>query len=74
MDDVPRTDKYRLVEHLIGGDLDGFVRARRVVGKAWRRIEKDIAEASDGKADVTGQTLYEWFPEYREPALIERSA
>lgn len=56
----------RLVDTLLGGQLDAFVSERRATGRAWRLISRDIYEAT--KVDVTYETLRRWYPELAERA------
>jgi hypothetical protein len=44
-------------------DLDGFVLTRREQGRAWRLIARDLYDATDGKVDVTYETLRSWYPD-----------
>lgn len=57
------TDKFQLAEHLIGGDLRGYVNQKRADGKSWHRISRDLLTDTNGVIDVTVQTLRNWFPE-----------
>lgn len=57
------TPKQQLATLLFGGDLETFVRDRRDVGTPWRVVARDLYEATDGKVDVTHETLRVWFPD-----------
>ena len=52
-------------DHLLDGHLDEFVRSRRAQRRSWRLIARDLYEATDGKIDVTAETVRSW---YREAA------
>ena len=56
---------HRLVDILLGhqGALEEFVRSRRSAGRSWRLIARDLLEATDGQADVTLESLRNWFPD-----------
>lgn len=60
-----RTPQHQLADILLGADgpLEAFVRSRRTAGKPWRRIERDLLDATDRKVDVTYETLRSWFPD-----------
>lgn len=51
----------RLLDHLIPEGLDVFVADRRARGRSWRRIEKDIYEATG--IEVTYETIRSWYPD-----------
>jgi hypothetical protein len=57
-----RTPARILADLLIQGGLDEFVRARRATGDSWRDIELALSAATEGKVNVTGQTLRMWYP------------
>lgn len=50
------------------GGLDEFVRVRREQGRSWRLVERDLYQATKGRADVSFETLRSWFPELARPA------
>ena len=56
------TPLQRLAGMLVD-DLDGFVLTRREQGRAWRLIARDLYDATDGKVDVTYETLRSWYPD-----------
>lgn len=62
------TANRKLADLLLGeaGPLEEFVAARRP--KSWRLIARDLLEATDGKVDVTHETLRQWFPEHQAKA------
>lgn len=59
------TATQRLVDHLLGGNLDEFVQTRRkqTPQVPWRIIARDIYEQTG--VDITYETLRGWFPEDR---------
>lgn len=51
----------RLADVLLDGGLDEFVASRRVTGRSWRLISRDLYEAIG--VDITYETLRSWYPE-----------
>lgn len=60
---MPPTATYRLIDHMLDGQLDAFVLDRRQAGLAWRLIARDLYYRTG--VDVTDQALRTW---YRTPA------
>jgi hypothetical protein len=58
-----RTPKYLLADHLLAGEggVDAWVAARRATGRSWRLIARELYVATQGRVDVTAQTLHNWF-------------
>ena len=52
-------------EMVLGEDLEAFVRSRREQQprRPWRLIQRDLYEATDGRVDITFETLRSWFPD-----------
>lgn len=61
----PKTATHRLADLLLGsaGPLDRFVAERRSAGVSWRRLVRDLHEATRGEIDVTAETLRAWCPD-----------
>ncbi len=61
------TPSRQLADLLLDGGIDDFVATRRAGDRprAWRLIARDIWEATDGKLDLTYETLRSWYPEDR---------
>lgn len=59
-----RTPKHQLADLLLGGDgaLEQFVGERRANEVSWRLIIRELYEATDGRVDLTYETLRTWFP------------
>lgn len=61
-----RTSNHLLADVLLGdeqGPLERFVTDRRGEGRSWRLIARDLFDATEGKVDVTFETLRSWFPD-----------
>lgn len=56
--------KRQLADLLLDG-LDAFVADRRDQGRGWRLIARDIWQATNGRVDVTHETLRSWYPDDR---------
>jgi hypothetical protein len=54
------TDKQRLASALLGRPVVPWVRERRNAGLTWRRIARELFDATDGKIDVVPLTLVNW--------------
>lgn len=68
----PSTPLFKLADLLLA-DEGGFyvwAQARRAEGLSWRRIERDLFSATDGRVDATGQAISGWF---RDCELAEAS-
>jgi len=59
---APRTATQQLAELLLGQPLDDWLTERRTGwGKRpYRRIAEELAHVTNGKVDVTGETLRLW--------------
>lgn len=55
------TPTHRLADILLPTTLADFVQSRRVAGRSWRLIARDLHEETDGQIDVTAETLRGWF-------------
>lgn len=53
------TPTQRAADHILGGTLAEFVASRRVEGRSWRLIARDLMEATG--IDVTHETIRGWF-------------
>lgn len=42
-------------------DLDEFVISRRRDGRSWRLIARDLYDATNGRIDVTLETVRSWY-------------
>lgn len=51
----------RLLDHLISEGLDVFVADRRARGWSWRRVARDITDATG--IDVSFETVRSWYPD-----------
>lgn len=70
----PATSVQQLIEERLKGSLYEFVleRRKRDPQLSWRRIARDIFQATD--VDVSDQTLANWYPELRPRVIDERQA
>jgi len=57
---VSSSPTRRLLDHLIPEGVDVFVADRRARGYSWRRIARDIEDATG--IEVTYETVRSWFP------------
>jgi hypothetical protein len=64
---------YRLADTLIEGGAAAFISDRRREGVSWRRIARDLRDATDGSVDVTEQTLRSWHPELMTTAAVSNA-
>lgn len=73
---MERTPTHRLIDLRLGGDgaLEQFIRTRRLDGVSWRRITRELYEATDQEFDVTYETLRSWFPDVDWTSPAEASA
>lgn len=53
------TATRRLLDHLLGGQLDAFVADRRAAGQPWRIVARDV-HAETG-VDITPEALRSWY-------------
>lgn len=56
------TATQRLLDHLLDGDLRGFIHSRRINGRSWRSISLELHD--DFQVDVTHETLRNWYADY----------
>lgn len=67
--DMPATTPTaQLASALLGVDVVDWIAKRRDEGRSWRWVARDLADATDGRIDVTLQTLYSWTRESRRSA------
>ena len=57
------TPTQELATLLLGEPVDAWVRARRVGGASWRDIAADLRDRTNGRINVTHQTLVNWTEE-----------
>jgi hypothetical protein len=57
------TPTQRLATLELGEDVVTFIGHRRTNGTAWRIIARDIYTATEGRIDVTHETLRTWYTE-----------
>jgi hypothetical protein len=55
-----RTPTQHLADVLLDESLDAFVLSRRPA-RSWRLIARDLYDATEGKVDVTYETLRSWY-------------
>jgi hypothetical protein len=55
------TAKQRLADLVLGRPLAEFVAERRANEVAWRRIGREVLDATDGTVEISGETLRAWF-------------
>jgi len=57
-------DYFRVADALftdrVGQPLTDWIADRRDAGTSWRRITRDLYDATDGVLDVAPQTLINW--------------
>lgn len=58
---MPQTAKQQLADVLLKGTLDEFVKTRRADGVSWRKIARDLEDATG--VDVTFESVRNWYPE-----------
>lgn len=61
-----------LAEHILGRSLSDYIAEKRAVRRprwSYRMIAEQLAEDTDGKVVVTGETVRQW-----EPTNSERQA
>ena len=56
-----QTAKQRLADLVLGRPLAEFVAERRASDMAWRRISRELLDATDGAIDISGESLRSWF-------------
>lgn len=66
------TTTQRLVDVLLGGRLEEYVRERRQAGQSWRAIVRDLYD--DTGEYLTYETVRRWFPDSDTPADTEPPA
>lgn len=55
------TPKRQLADLLTPGGLDNFVAERRDRDASWRSIALDLFTATDGKVNITPESLRLWY-------------
>lgn len=59
---MPRkTPTHRLLDRLIDGGLEAFVREHRADGRSWRVVSREIYDATG--EDISIESLRSWFPD-----------
>lgn len=66
-----RTSAQHLADLLLGEPVEEWMAARTAQGISWRFIVRQLAEATDGRVDVTTVTALAWMKASR-PAVAER--
>jgi len=54
------TPTQELATLLLGQPVDEWIQARRADNQPWRIIARDLYERTNGRIDVTHQTLVNW--------------
>lgn len=62
MEATPRTKSptQRLAGMLLGQPVDRWISGRRLAGRSWRLIARDLYEQTNGQVDVSHETLRLW--------------
>ena len=55
-----RTARMRLAELVLGQPLDTYLIERRAEGDSFRKIARDMRDATNGDVDITEVTLRSW--------------
>jgi hypothetical protein len=58
-----RTHRQFIADTALGRPVEDYIASRRSEGTSWRRIAREIAEATGGMVDVTERTLRNWTQE-----------
>ncbi len=53
------TSAQQLATILLKQDVSEWIAERRP-GMSWRKLARELHDATDGQVDVTQQTLYSW--------------
>jgi len=61
--DRSRTAAAELASLILERPIEEWIAERRAAGRAWRRVERDLLEATGGRVDVTHETLRTWAPD-----------
>lgn len=63
MTPVTRTYLQELASLTLGQPVEDWITEHRVAGtRTWRQLVRDLREVSEGRIDVTIQTLQNWAP------------
>lgn len=54
------TPTQQLATMLLGEPVDAWIRAKREAGEPWRVIARELHQRTNGRIDVTHQTLVNW--------------
>lgn len=71
---TPGTPTRKLVELLLGEDLEAWVASRRSAGQSWRAVASDLNERLDGACTISHETLRAWFAEVSFAFPLDRTA
>lgn len=63
----PASPTRRLADLLLGRPVEEWISERRLAGRSWRLIERDLRETTEGEVDVTHETLRSWCPDDPAP-------
>lgn len=63
-----RLPQQRYADLLLGRSVDDFIAERRANDVSYRRIARDLADATDGEIDVSDVTIRAWALRVRENA------
>jgi hypothetical protein len=55
-----RSATQQLADLVLGRPVEEYVAERRNAGRSWRMVTRDLAEATEGRVDVTEVTLRSW--------------
>lgn len=56
-----RLPQQRYADLLLGRSVDDFIAERRANGDSFRRIARDLADATSGEIDVSDVTVGTWY-------------
>jgi len=62
------SDKRKLTDTLLGGQLDDLILTGRRDGKSWELIAREIWLRTERAISITGQTVANWAADLKEPA------
>lgn len=54
------TPKQQLASVLLNRPVADFISDRRAAGRSYRHITRDLYDATNGKIDVTNETIRSW--------------
>lgn len=55
-----RLPRLRYADFLLGRSTDDFIAERRSIGVPYRRIARELADATNGEIDVSDVTIRAW--------------